>query len=155
MEHNPRKEKLISRIVNKIITESEPSRYAVDNIPDDKLMKIINKLVLYIYGKELTMVENKDGYLEFFSTGPVPPYHRNLSGRLWVDDDRLEKDIERLFGVDSEQSTALVAFYFAEKYGIKVTYAKHQPHKWFGNENEIDYKQFDDPTYVVDDEDDY
>jgi len=153
MEHNPRKEKLINRIVNKIITESEPSRYAVDNIPDDKLMKIINKLVLYIYGKELTMVENKDGYLEFFSTGPVPPYHRNLSGRLWVDDDRLEKDIERLFGVDSEQSTALVAFYFAEKYGIKVTDAKHQFHKWFGNE--IDYKQFDDPTYVVDDEDDY
>jgi len=136
-----------------VIVESVQMNESVFDIEDDKLVKIINKLVRYIYGKELTMVENEDGYLRFFSAGPVSPYHRNRSGKLWVDDDRLEKDIERLFGVDSEQSAALIAFYFAEKYGIKVTNASHQPHLgWF--ENEIDYKQFDDPTYVVDDEDD-
>jgi len=135
-----------------VITESEPSRYVVDEIPDDKLMKIINKLVRYIYGKELTMNENEHGYLRFFSDGPVPPYHRNLSGRLWVDDDRLEKNIEGLFGIDSEQATALIGFYFSEKYNIKITDAR-PPLSMGWYERVIDYNMFDNPDYVVPNED--
>ena len=135
-----------------VITESEQSRYVVDDISDDKLLKIINKLVLYVYGRELTMSENESGYLRFLSTGPVPPYHRNLSGRLWVDDDRLEKIIEQVFGVDSEQAAALIAFYFSEKYGIKITDAR--PPLSMGWYNRvIDYKMYDDPTYKVPNED--
>jgi hypothetical protein len=135
-----------------VITESESSRYVVDDIPDDKLVKIINKLVRYIYGKELTMSENEHGYLRFFSNGPVPPYHRNLAGRLWVDDDRLEKNIEGLFGVDSEQSAALIAFYFSEKYGIKITDAR-PPLSMGWYERVIDYRMFDDPTFKVPNDD--
>jgi hypothetical protein len=128
------------------------NEYVVNEIPDDKLMKIINKLVRHIYGKELTMIENEHGYLRFFSDGPVPPYHRNLSGRLWVDDDRLEKNIEGLFGVDSEQSAALIAFYFSEKYGIKITDAR-PPLSMGWYERVIDYKMFDDPTFKVPNDD--
>jgi len=135
-----------------VITESEPSKYVVDDIPDDKLFKIINKLVRYIYGKELTMSENEHGYLRFFSNGPVPPYHRNLAGRLWVDDDRLEKNIEGLFGIDSEQSAALIAFYFSEKYGIKITDAR-PPLSMGWYERVIDYRMFDDPTFKVPNDD--
>ena len=86
-----------------IITEKQHAlikEFIVDEYSDETLFKIIDKLVVYIYGKELKMVENKDGYLRFFSSGPVSPFHRNLSGRLWVDDDRLEKMIENLFGID-------------------------------------------------------
>ena len=135
-----------------VINESEPSRYIVDDIEDDKLMKIINKLVLYVYGRELTMSKHESGYLRFLSAGPVPPYHRNLSGRLWVDDDRLEKIIEQVFGIDSEQSTALIAFYFSEKYNIKITDAR-PPLSMGWYERVIDYRMYDDPTYKEPEED--
>lgn len=138
------------------IIESNPPRslneYVMDEISDENLFKIINKLVRHIYGKDLTMVENEHGYLRFFSVGPVPPYHRNLSGRLWVDDDRLEKMIENLFGIDSEQATALIAFYFSEKYNIKITDAR-PPLSMGWYERVIDYNMFDNPDYVVPNED--
>jgi hypothetical protein len=135
-----------------VITESEPSRYVVDDIPDDKLVKIINRLVKHIYGRELNMVRSDSGYLRFYSIGPVAPYQRNLSGRLWVDDDRLEKTIEGLFGIDSEQAAALIAFYFSEKYNIEVTDAR-PPLSMGWYERVIDYDKFDNPKYVVPDED--
>ena len=125
-------------------------KYAVDNFSDDELMKIIRKFVIHIYGKQLTMKENSSGYLSFYSSGPVPPYHRNLSGRLWCDDDRLYNIIENFFSTDWQQTFALIGFYFSNFYGIKVTDTRFQPHI-FPNAR-IDYSQFDDPSYK-DDED--
>jgi hypothetical protein len=125
-------------------------KYIIDNFSDDELMKIIRKFINHIYGKQLTMKENSSGYLSFYSSGPVPPYHRNLSGRLWCDDDRLYNIIENFFSTDWQQTFALIGFYFSNFYGIKVTDTRFQPHI-FPNAR-IDYSQFDDPSYK-DDED--
>ena len=125
-------------------------KYAVDNFSDDELMKIIRKFINHIYGKQLTMKENSSGYLSFYSLGPEEPYHRNLSGRLWVDDDRLYNIIETFFSTDMTQTLALIAFYFSNFYKIKITDAAFQPHTFFAAG--VDYSQFDDPNYK-DDED--
>jgi len=125
-------------------------KYAVDNFSDDELMKIIRKFINHIYGKQLTMKENSSGYLSFYSLGPEEPYHRNLSGRLWVDDDRLYNIIETFFSTDMTQTLALIAFYFSNFYKVKITDAAFQPHTFFAAG--VDYSQFDDPNYK-DDED--
>ena len=125
-------------------------KYAVDNFSDDELMKIIRKFINHIYRKQLTMKENESGYLSFYSSGPVPPYHRNLSGRLWCDDDRLYNLIETFFSTDMTQTFALIGFYFSNFYGIKVTDTRFQTHIFF--DAGVDYSQFDDENYK-DDED--
>ena len=127
-------------------------KYAVDNFSDDELMKIIRKFINHIYGKQLTMKENSSGYLSFYSLGPEEPYHRNLSGRLWVDDDRLYNIIETFFSISGHQVLALIGFYFSNFYGIKVTDARIQSHIFF--DTRIDYSQFDDENYQVEDDDD-
>jgi hypothetical protein len=126
-------------------------KYAVDNFSDDELMKIIRKFVIHIYGKQLTMKENSSGYISFYSSGPVPPYHRNLSGRLWCNDDRLYNIIETFFSIDGHQALALIGFYFSTYYGIKVTDTRFQTHIFF--DVGIDYSQFDDENYKDEDED--
>jgi hypothetical protein len=153
MEHIQLKEKLINRIVNKIITENSNLHNIIDNVGDDKLFKIIDKFVRYIYGRELTMVEEDHGYLRFFSVGPVSPYHRNLAGRLWMNDNRLANMIKNFFGFNWDESLSLVAFYFSKKYDIKVMDAKPN-NDWDNDLDVFDYEQFDNPEYVVDDEDD-
>ena len=124
----------------------------LDRISEEKLFELVNSFVVYTYGKELTMVENKEGYLRFFGKGPEPPYHRNLSGRLWVDDDRVVDLIKNYLVTDLDEACAILSFYISEKYQIKVTDAKYQPHSgWF----DIDYDQFDNEDFVIDDDDDY
>jgi len=127
-------------------------KYAVDNFSDDELMKIIRKFINHIYGKQLTMKENSSGYLSFYSLGPEEPYHRNLSGRLWIDDDRLYNIIETFFSIDKTQTLALIAFYFSNFYGITITDAAFQPHTFFAAG--VDYSQFDDENYQVEDDED-
>jgi hypothetical protein len=123
----------------------------IDDIEDDKLLKIIDKLVRHVYGKELRMEENKDGYLRFFSSGPVAPYHRNLAGRVWMDDNRLIKVIKNFFGTNWDETLALISFYFSAKYKIKTMDAK--PHSNWEDWEDFDYKKFDDPNYVLTDYD--
>lgn len=127
-------------------------KYAVDNFSDDELMRIIRKFINHIYGKQLTMKENSSGYINFYSSGPVAPYHRNLSGRLWIDDDRLYNIIETFFSISGHQALALIGFYFSNFYGIKVTDARIQSHIFF--DTRIDYSQFDDENYQVEYDDD-
>ena len=115
-------------------------------------MRIIRKFIIHIYGKQLTMKENSSGYINFYSSGPVAPYHRNLSGRLWIDDDRLYNIIETFFSISGHQALALIGFYFSNFYGIKVTDARIQSHIFF--DTRIDYSQFDDENYQVEDDDD-
>lgn len=127
------------------------NEYVVDEIDDDNLMKIIRKFVHYIYGKDLTMEETKTGYINFYSVGPQPPFQRNLSGRLWVGDDRLFNLIKDHLSIDDSEVYALISFYFSTKYGIKINEAKRPPHIFFG---EIDYSQFDDENYHIENEED-
>jgi hypothetical protein len=126
-------------------------RYNTDEISDENLLKIIRKFVIHIYGEELSMETNKDGYIRFFSVGPEPPYHRNLSGRLWMDDDRLVNMIKEFLGVNWDEAKSLTSFYFSNTYNIKVTDAKYQSHRPLV----IDYSQFDDPNYDVDEDEDW
>lgn len=126
-------------------------KYIIDEIDEDKLMKIIRKFINHIYGKQLTMEENSSGYIRFYSVGPVPPFHRNLSGRLWMDDDRLFNIIEDFFSIDDSQTYALISFYFSNLYNIKITDVKSQPHIFFGV---IDYSQFDDENHHIENEED-
>lgn len=124
----------------------------IDDIEDDKLVKIIDKLVRYVYGRELRMEENKDGYLRFFSSGPVAPYHRNLHGTIWMDDNRLAETIKGFFGTNWDETFALIAFYFSKKYDIKVRNAR-RPISANWATTKFDYSDFDDPNKVVSDED--
>jgi len=131
-------------------------KYIIDDFSEEQLMKIIRKFVRHIYGKDLTMIEDSSGYLssgyiEFFSVGPVPPYHRNLAGRLWVNDDRLINIIMDFFSTDYDQALGLVGFYFSNKYDIKIMDAKVPSHVFFGK---IDYSRFDDENYHIEDDED-
>ena len=125
-------------------------KLVTDEFDDETLMRIIRKFMIHIYGKQLTMKENSSGYIRFYSVGPEPPYHRNLSGRLWIDDDRLYNIIKTWFSCDGTVALSLIAFYFSTYYGIKVTDARFQSHVFF--DGGVDYSQFDDPNYK-DDED--
>jgi hypothetical protein len=138
-----------------VITENKKTfiinEYIVDEMDDDKLMKIIRKFVHYIYGKDLTMVETEGGYLNFFSAGPKPPFQRNLFGRLWVGDNRLPNLIKDYLSIDESEAYALISFYFSNTYGIKINEAKRPPHVFF---DKIDYSQFDDENYHIEDDED-
>lgn len=116
-------------------------KYYVDNIDDESIMKIINKFIIHIYGKELTMEKDNDGYLRFFSDGPLAAYHRNLNGQLWVYDDRLLNLIKNFISVDWDEAFALISFYFSNTYNINVREAKIPSHVFPGK---IDYSKFDD-----------
>lgn len=126
-------------------------KLVTDTFDDETLMKIIRKFIIHIYGKQLTMKENSSGYLRFYSVGPEPPYHRNLSGRLWIDDDRLYNIIKTWFSCDGAEALSLIAFYFSTYYNIKVTDARIQSHIFF--DGGLDYSEFDDPNH--NDEDNY
>lgn len=120
-------------------------KFVTDEFDDETLMRIIRKFISQIYGKQLIMDKNNQGYIRFYSDGPEPPYHRNLSGRLWVDDDRLYKLIKTWFSCDTIEALSLIAFYFSNYYGVKINQAKFQSHVVF--DNGMDYSQFDDPNY--------
>ena len=126
-------------------------KYIIDDFSEEQLMKIIRKFVRHIYGKDLTMIEDSSRYIKFFSVGPVPPYHRNLAGRLWVNDDRLINIIMDFFSTDYDQALSLVAFYFSNNYDIKIMDAKVPSHVFFGK---IDYSRFDDENYHIEDDED-
>ena len=126
-------------------------KYIIDDFSEEQLMKIIRKFVRHIYGKDLTMVEDSERYIKFFSVGPVPPYHRNMAGRLWVYDDRLINIIMDFFSTDYDQALGLVAFYFSNNYDIKIMDAKVPSHVFFGK---IDYSRFDDENYHIEDDED-
>lgn len=125
-------------------------KLVTDEFDDETLMRIIRKFIIHIYGKQLTMKENSSGYLRFYSVGPEPPYHRNLSGRLWIDDDRLYNIIKTWFSCNGTEALSLIAFYFSTYYNIKVTHARIQSHTFF--DGGVDYSQFDDPNYNDDEE---
>ena len=142
-----------------IINESKFLRiireYAVDKYNDDALYRIISKLIKSIYGEKLTMEVNEDGYVRFFSSGPVAPYHKNLAGRLWIDDDRLPKFIMDVLSIDLTESLALVAFYFSKEYDIHILDAKPHSGHWDDIDDIEDYEKFDNPNYVVEEDDEY
>ena len=142
-----------------IINESKFLRiireYAVDKYSDDTLYRIISKLVKSIYGGKLTMKVEKDGYVKFLSSGPVAPYHKNLAGRLWIDDDRLPKLIMEILSIDIMESLALVAFYFSKAYDIHILDAKPHAGHWDDIDDIDDYEKFDNPNYVEEEEDEY
>jgi hypothetical protein len=125
-------------------------KLVTDEFDDETLMRIIRKFIIHIYGKQLTMKENSSGYIRFYSVGPEPPYHRNLSGRLWIDDDRLYNIIKTWFSCDATVALSLIAFYFSTYYDIKVTDAKMQSHVFF--DGSVDYSEFDDPNHNDDEE---
>lgn len=125
-------------------------KYIIDDIDEESIMKIIRSFVIHIYGEELSMEEDEDGYLRFYSVGPIPPYHRNKSGRLWVDDDRLFNLINKFLGADKTETFALIRFYFSKTYDIVVSNCRFQPHKHI--ENGVDYAQFDDANYNVEED---
>lgn len=125
-------------------------KYIIDDIDEESIMKIIRSFVIHIYGEELSMEEDEDGYLRFYSVGPIPPYHRNKSGRLWVDDDRLFNLINKFLGADKTETFAFIGFYFSKTYDIVVSNCRFQPHKHI--ENGVDYAQFDDANYNVEED---
>ena len=125
-------------------------KYIIDDIDEESIMKIIRSFVIHIYGEELSMEENDDGYIRFYSVGPIPPYHRNKGGRLWIDDDRLFNLINKFLGADKTETFALIGFYFSNTYNIGISDAKFQPHKFI--EKGADYAQFDDANYDVEED---
>ena len=138
-----------------VIVESGSGRRinerVIDKINDEKLINFIGKLVREIYGKDLTMDESESGYLRFYSKGPIPPYHRNLAGVLWIDDDRLVKLVSRLLSTDMDETFAIISVYFSHTYNIKVAYAKALPSAnfWgrYEDDSKYDYSKFDDENY--------
>lgn len=101
-------------------------------IPQSKLNSIIDKIVRLVYGEELKMYQQDDGYLYFYygdydveSKGfhtSYTPFHRNLAQNLWVDDLTLPRKISSFMSVSKDESFELLKNYFSTKYNIPVKY---------------------------------
>ena len=108
-------------------------------IPQSRLNLVIDKIVRSIYGEELKMFVQSDGYI-FFHYGDYDveskgfhktytPFHRNLGKNLWVGDLTLPKKISSLMSVSKEGSFDILKNYFSTKYNIPVIYVSDESYE--------------------------
>jgi hypothetical protein len=106
-------------------------------ISQSQLNSIIDKFVKNIYGEELKMYIQDDGYIFFYygdydvekkgHSRIYTPYHRNLGENLWVDDLSLPKMVSNFMNFSPSESMEIVKNYFSSKYNIPI--------KWISDES--------------------
>lgn len=99
-------------------------------LSEDRLFKLINRVILNHYGQDFVVdkkIEGDSEYVYFTIPGLVYNdgtdklmFHKNFWGLLWVEDWDLYNKIKEVFGFDDDTAKEYIRKYFEKKYDIKI-----------------------------------
>ena len=109
-------------------------------LSEDRLFKLINRVIVNHYGQDLVVDKTIDGDSDavyFTIPGIVDDdgddklmFHKNFWGLLWAEDWDLVNKIKDIFGFDDDTIKECLHKYFEKKYDINIEGVKIGPSDW-------------------------